>query len=370
MSQLKVLLLVGARLFFVVFAANWLVGAAYLLAAETSEVVRERRLNADYDLLVRPSKQVEATYSLALEGPNLNAQEWILFGAVPPQMTRQKVQSHFDPRAERVDDLAGSPQKIFRARVPANVDSLKKSVSAKLIVQAQLYATKLVPKGKGIKSPRPEPLSTENRNHFLRDTTQLNFTHADFQAWKERHRLTRGETESQVDFARRVFLHIRSSLTYEYHNQMDRQVTFVCKHGKSDCGGLSNLWVATLRSEGIAARLVVGRWATSATPGEKVGEVAFYQQHAKAEFYADGIGWVPVDVASGILHDRSKQGLQFFGNDEGDFVTLHFDSDLKVDTVYFGEQTIVWLQGINFWVSGTGSFENLQSETDWQVETK
>jgi len=353
---------------FFVFA--WASNGNPALAAEVADNARERKLNAPYALLVQPATQVEATYSVTLTAPDLNAREWILIGAIPPQMTRQKAEARFVPQAERTDDLSEAARKIFRARVPANRKPLKTSVTSKLIIRAQLYATQVVPNRRGIDRHQPDPLSDAERSRFLRNTSKLDFENADFQAWKSRHQLKRNRGENQVDFAQRVFLHIRSSMTYEYHNQMDRKVTFVCKKGKSDCGGLSNLLVATLRSEGIPARLVVGRWAMSATPGATVGDVPFYQQHAKAEFYAEGVGWVPVDMASGILHDRSQDGLRYFGKDEGDFITMHFDSDLKVDTVYFGEQSVESLQGINFWVTGSGSLDGLKTDSDWQVVKK
>jgi transglutaminase-like putative cysteine protease len=42
----------------------------------------------------------------------------------------------------------------------------------------------------------------------------------------------------------------------------------------------------------------------------------------KAEFFAEGIGWVPVDISSAITqHDVSAS----FGRDNGDFIVMNFD---------------------------------------------
>src|SRR5205085_6623815 len=112
----------------------------------------------------------------------------------------------------------------------------------------------------------------------------------------------------------------------------------------SDCGGLSMLLVAALRAGGVPARTLYGRWAESAKPGEKADDQPFLQWHVKAEFYATGIGWVPVDMASGILHDKSPEGLEFFGKDPGNFLTIHVDPNMMVDTKVDGQKTLMGLQ--------------------------
>ena len=188
-----------------------------------------------------------------------------------------------------------------------------------------------------------------------------------FKAWQKEHELIRGKDEPEIDFARRVFTTIRKEFTYDYQPEMDRTPPAVCQMGKSDCGGLSNLFVATLRSQGVPARTLAGRWAISANPNEKLNGHAYYQYHVKAEFFAAGVGWVPVDMASGILHDRSREGLYYFGFDPGDFLTQHIDSNLEMDTVHFGKQQIVVLQRPAFWVTGTGTLDDVMIVEGWTV---
>ena len=43
--------------------------------------------------------------------------------------------------------------------------------------------------------------------------------------------------------------------------------------------------------------------------------------HAKAEFFAAGIGWVPADVAGAIRMNRATDGLECFGNDSAELLT-------------------------------------------------
>ncbi len=80
----------------------------------------------------------------------------------------------------------------------------------------------------------------------------------------------------------------------------------------------------------------------------------------KATFFAAGVGWVPVDIGSAMLLDKSSEGLEFFGTDNADFLTLHVDTDLEFDTVFFGRKTVETVQAPVFWVTGSGSFDNFK----------
>jgi hypothetical protein len=91
--------------------------------------------------------------------------------------------------------------------------------------------------------------------------------------------------------------------------------------------------------------------------------------HAKVEFFAQGIGWVPADVAGAIRSDGSPDGLEFFGNDSAEFLTMHLDTDLIIDT-YFGRKTHEWLPDPCWWVLGSGSFDGTQTKVTMTVETE
>ncbi|MBV9124563.1 MAG: transglutaminase domain-containing protein [Planctomycetes bacterium] len=170
-----------------------------------------------------------------------------------------------------------------------------------------------------------------------------------------------------MDFARRVFLAIRSGFSYEYRLGMDWRASAVAQARKSDCGGLSILFVSIMRANGIPARTLYGRWAASARPADQLSGAPYYQTHVKAEFFGNGVGWVPVDVASAILHDRSREGLRYFGQDAGDFLTFHVDPNLLLDTGLFGMQPLHNLQTPAWWLRGSGTLEPRSTSEDWQV---
>ena len=55
--------------------------------------------------------------------------------------------------------------------------------------------------------------------------------------------------------------------------------------------------------------------------------------------------------------NRSAEKLRYFGDDPGDFVTLHLDTDIVFDTRYFGRKTYTLLQRPSYWVRGSGSMQ-------------
>jgi len=79
-----------------------------------------------------------------------------------------------------------------------------------------------------------------------------------------------------------------------------------------------------MRANGIPARLIGGRWADS-----QKGDDGKY--HVKSEFFAKGVGWVPVD-SSGAMTDASGNEYARLGHDAGDFIAMTTAEDLEVES--------------------------------------
>jgi transglutaminase-like putative cysteine protease len=312
--------------------------------------------------------RIAATISYDVQCESLTAGEWLLFAADAPTLPGQTdVKSRIAPAGNPITELSDLKRPILLARIPADTDELKHGVKLEVVYEATLWSRRLIPLRKGDRGPVVNDLTAAERAAALRSAGELQHDDEQLQEWLTDKKLIRGQEESEIDYARRVFTTIRKNFTYEYQPEMDRAPVAVCMAGKSDCGGLSNLLVAVLRSQGIPARTLAGRWAISADEGEKLNGHAYFQYHVKAEFFAAGVGWVPVDMASGVLHDRSREGLYFFGYDPGDFLVQHIDSDLEVDTVHFGKQSLVVLQRPAFWVTGSGKLDDLKIVEGWNV---
>ena len=235
-----------------------------------------------------------------------------------------------------------------------------------MLITAELNARHVIVDSKMPKKAVKD-LTPLEKQFCLRTTEQLDYTSAMLRQWVEKNRATRAEKEGEVDYARRIFQTIAKNFTYEYLVEQDRHASQVGQAGKSDCGGLANLFVATLRSQGIPSRTLAGRWAQSATPGQKVGAIVYFQEHVKAEFFAQGVGWIPVDLSSAILHDKTPAKLSYFAHDKGDFITMHIDDDLIVDTIYFGKKHFSFLQKSTYWATGEGNFDDVVVQENWQV---
>lgn len=173
-----------------------------------------------------------------------------------------------------------------KPRVPVNEEALRKEISFKEHIDASLFSRDLVSPGPNNPPPTGVELTERERKLALRPTAQFNYASKPMIDWLNEQHLQRTKTEGEVDFARRVFHSIATKFKYDYRGEQDRSAANVCSLGKSDCGGLSALFVAALRSQGIPAHTQAGRWAKSSVPGERMGEVEYFQEHVKAEFYA------------------------------------------------------------------------------------
>ena len=321
-----------------------------------------------YRLEMRPANRIEATMTYDIRAGKLVASEWLLCAPMLPATAGQsEVDSRMMPAAKQIAELSDLKRPLLFARAPAETDELKRAVNIELVYRATLWSRHLKPVRPGEKAAAVKELAGTEREAALRSAGDLSFDSEAFKSWQQEQRLTRGAGETEIDFARRVFTAIRKEFRYDYHPEMDRSPPAVCEAKKSDCSGLSNLLVATLRSQGIPARTLAGRWAVSADPKEKLNGHVYYQYHVKAEFFAAGVGWVPVDMASGILHDRSREGLYYFGYDPGDFLVQHIDGNLEIDTIHFGKQELAVLQRPAFWFTGSGTLDDLQITEGWTV---
>lgn len=319
-------------------------------------------------LEVKDARRVSAVLTFEVTYPNLKAAEWVVFAPAAPELPGQAdVKTTLDPAGTPAKDRSPLGRALVTARVPAKTAAEKTTRPVAVTYEATLRSRTLKPLLGGAKAPRVAPLTDAERKLYLADTADIDFAADEFKTWMADKALVRTRRESEITFARRAFLALRSATTYEYRPELDRRASAVCKSGKSDCGGMSVLFAAVMRANGVPARTLFGRWAQSARPDEKLGDTGYYMWHVKAEFFADGVGWVPVDLASGVLHDTSKEGLRFFGHDPGDFLTMHIDPGLKLDTGLFGVETVQNLQEPAVWVSGPGKLDGRTIKQGWRV---
>ena len=115
-----------------------------------------------------------------------------------------------------------------------------------------------------------------------------------------------------MNFALRLFRTMKQKMVYKRPFEHDGKASSTCQSGQGDCGCLSTVFVCALRANDIPARELVGRLVKSDKPFEK----SEYGIHARAEFFAEQIGWVPVDPSFG-LSDRSPPWVELFRQRRG-----------------------------------------------------
>lgn len=352
---------------------RWLTagGLAVLLLARMpcqAAAPPQAEANRGHTLEIKPSKKITAVYTFKVYSPDLTASQWSLFTPRPPVLSGQRIlQFESDPGGEITIDQSPLKQPILRVRQVVGTTDQQKSTSLSVKIDADLYSRRLVPRKPDSPPDAVARLPDPDRALFLRQSAHFNYQSTEVVRWMLEHRLLRKPDEEEIDYARRIFQFIVRDFQYEYLGEQNRSASNVCTAGKSDCGGLAVLFCTVMRSQGIPARTLAGRWAISAKPGEKIGRVTYFQEHVKAEFFAQNLGWVPVDLSSAVLHDKSAEKLKYFGNDQGDFLTLHLDSDLRLDTGAFGVRPVTLLQRPCYWVTGRGNTDKAVVSESWVV---
>ena len=342
-----------------------------LAVALTAGFAAAQPPKAAFVLEYHEKPRIQAVLEFAVKSPNTAATEWIVAVPVAPELPAQKrPKTTFNLPHKVVKEKSDEAREVMVAQVPVKSTAEKTAIAIEVTYEATLYSRELKPLKLGETRPRVAPLDDAERKLYLAATPDLNYADAKYQKWLAAGNLKRGPKETDVDFARRLFEQIRGSGKYEYGGKMDRRVSAVCETGKTDCGGFSQLLVGGLRANGIPARCLYGRWAESAKAGATVGKIDYFQWHVIAEFYADGVGWVPADVASAIVHEKPGTPSRHFGNQAGTFLTQHVDANLVVDSVHFGVVDLQNLQQPSWWVRGTGKIDGFTQAEGWKVTLK
>ena len=320
-----------------------------------------------YKLEVREARRIEAVQTFDIRTYTMSAAEWVLVVARAPELPCQiHMSTRLEPAGATSSEQSPLHRPILTARVPARGSAREKGLTVHVTYRGTLQSRRLVPLTPDEPAPAVPPLAADERRIFAAASRTIDFRSKIFQTWLDENGLRPSGGERDIDFARRAFLAVKNGFRYQWPPDHDGKASSVCRAGRGDCASLCVVFVAALRASGVPARALVGHWARSLRPDHRNGEAP--ETHVKAEFFAEGIGWVPVDPTA-AQNDRSPAGLSFFGNDPGDFLVQHVDYDLLVNTIHFGQQPVRHLQGIARWAFGAGSWDGLDARENWKVRT-
>jgi len=316
---------------------------------------------AAYMIDSRPSRRIKAILTNDIYEPNGRVAIWELMAPEAPTLPGQRdVTTRLTPGGRPGKELSLLQRPLLVSRTMGNA----KMLHTQLIIEATLYARRLVPCSPG-QGPAVADLHPVVAALYTRASQTMDFQTRPFPEWMKRNGLWRTDDEDDVAFARRIFQVLKDHLEYVDHAD-DVRASYTCRVGEADCAGQSCLFVAVLRANGIPARLLQGRWAASEKPVETYGET-HGRFHVKSEFFARGVGWVPVDL-SAASQDNSPDQFAFFGNDPGDFLVMNIDQDLILNSAIAGKCTAFGLQRIRYWWQGSGSTKGERTRESWTVE--
>jgi transglutaminase-like putative cysteine protease len=289
-----------------------------------------------YEVTAKPSRRVKAVLTTDYVLPNADVAEWYVYAPQAPTLPSQNaVQTTFRPEGKAAKELSPLERPVLLSRVTGR----PKELHTTLTIEATLYARRLRPVAPWKDAPSVKDLDPEEVTAYTRASESADYESKAIQEWMDHEKLRRQDGEGDVAFARRVFCAIRSQFKYKYPPPSLR-ASAVCTNGLSDCGGLSCLFVTTLRANRVPARLLQGRWALSEEPGGSPG-----QTHVKSEFFARGVGWVPVDMSAGVT-DQAGPDFAHFGDDPGDHVVMSYGKDYVLDSFVAGKDTGFGMQGL------------------------
>jgi hypothetical protein len=345
-----------------------IVGCALLLSSPREMRAKDalKAFEGQYHLEVKPGRRLRLVLEGTLRTPSFEPSAWIVVLAEPPDHAWQEVRSHslrlmLDRKEQRRVDV----ETLVDAAVPGRrLQRLHYKPRGAASAVRYLYEVEVVLNAvrleKGRAKKAPKPLAKDLREAALAARGAYDFEKPAFQAWLDQHDLRRKKRERDLAFAYRTLAHIHEAFTYRFPPKFtNRLATEVCEEKASDCGGLSILFASVMRASGVPARVLPGRWALIGKKGES-------QYHVRAEFWAEGIGWVPIDGSGAVQWAGAPASA--FGGQRPNFFVMHEDIDVDIDTVYFGVHPIRLLQNPAYWVRGQGKFSGVTHESTWRVE--
>ena len=113
-----------------------------------------------------------------------------------------------------------------------------------------------------------------------------------------------GDETNILEQARILYRYVTGHMQYDAAQQSwvgSSTHALTCSVG--NCNDIHALFISLARSIGIPARLVLGQALEPPPPGEEVCELCGY--HCWADFFAPGLGWVPVDASCACKYGKT-----------------------------------------------------------------
>jgi transglutaminase-like putative cysteine protease len=137
---------------------------------------------------------------------------------------------------------------------------------------------------------------------------------------------------TDLEMARAIYDHIVATVKYDKSGKGwgRGDIYYACDARRGNCTDFHAIFIGYARAMGIPARFSIG----FPIPEERgQGSIAGY--HCWAEFYARGIGWIPVDASEAAKNPARRE--YFFGTHDENRVEFTRGRDLKLNPPQSGE---------------------------------
>ena len=287
-----------------------------------------------YKLEYVPVKKIEVVETYIDKVTGGDVKEWSVFQIPPPATPRQDITFKLEPGGQEgfSEPPAKTPLLFIRKVLPRPAKDSE--FTYKLIYSGAINEVRLLPLKEGETPPAVTPLTPAEHKRYTARSEDVDFDSAEVKAWLDKDGLHRRRGESDLDFARRVFLGIRTTFTYKDPGAGARAAgtasqTAAARTGV--CKGLTHLFAAAMRANGVPARCV------DQFPVRMIGtfdkDAAGTLSHINSELYAEGVGWVPCDASNSAGAKTEAEALDYFGHDHAQFLALGPEEDLDVKRV-------------------------------------
>jgi transglutaminase-like putative cysteine protease len=147
--------------------------------------------------------------------------------------------------------------------------------------------------------------------------------------------LARKQTEGATDpveKARRIYTYVATTMHYDKSGEGwgRGDEMWACDSKRGNCTDFHSVLIGMLRSSGIPARFLIG---FPLPPGKTEGDIPGY--HCWAEFYVQGIGWIPMDASEASKNPAKRD--YFFGAVDADRVMFTRGRDIRLSPEQQGE---------------------------------
>ena len=129
-----------------------------------------------------------------------------------------------------------------------------------------------------------------------------------------------------LEKAKVLYDHVVSNMSYDKSGEGwgKGDAVYACNVKKGNCTDFHSLFIGMARASGIPSRFVIG---FPIPDKKKQGEI--YGYHCWAEFYINGLGWVPIDASEACKY-AEKRDL-FFGGLDANRVQFTIGRDIQIE---------------------------------------